>query len=65
MKFQSLSLFLLLLSLTGCEKIHYYPDKTNYFVETKFLAHRGVENSTIQENTLEAVNPHCRGKFKK
>ena len=46
---------LFILVFSGCEKIHYYPDKPIENVKTRFLAHQGGGNSGFQANTLEAV----------
>ena len=45
----------MMLVLSGCEKIYYYPDRPLEDVETLFLAHRGSGNPELERNTLDAA----------
>ncbi len=48
-------LLIILLLLTACDKIYYYPDKPIENVKTQFIAHRGSGSTEIQGNTYEAA----------
>ena len=55
---RTITILLLILTLTTCQKIKYYPDINYKEVSTKFLCHRGggsIEYSPEQENTLAAA----------
>src|SRR5688572_28624910 len=45
---------LIVLAISSCKKITYYPDKPINNVHTLILAHRGGANDSLRENSYEA-----------